>query len=581
MKRWGLVGLVAALAACGAQDDHEISAQALYCPDVVAGVWPGAEPAKAEAPREEQKPTDGRQRYLIRYRDHESARAVGVSGLGDREHQVYRSVPVVAARLSPEERAVLAEDPNVEAIEVDAPRRLLGVTPPPVSRQPTVPEGSAGEYTQGLHMVQAPQAWDSDLNGAVGNGFGDGPAYTGEGITVCVLDTGIDENHPELRAAYAGGKDFVDGDDQPWDDTQSGWGHGTHVAGIIAAQLASAGGNRSPAMDDHGVVGVAPGVKLLIARVLDGHGRGSTSTIMSGLEWCREQGAHIASMSLGGPLGNTSERDTIKAAVDGGMLVIAAAGNSGEGLDYPAAYPGVVAVGAVDQALRRAHFSARGAGLSLMAPGVDVLSTVTHEAGTISQLEVGDIPYNSRPLYMAPAGLLTARLVDCGDASTMSSCKSPTCDGFVAYVDINPSVPLQVQLTHVMKQGALAVIVGDAPHEGGLVDLSIGRPGHWVPATLVSHETGQALRRMAGFKAHVKLHKSDYAYASGTSMAAPHVAGAAALVWSVRPDTLTAAQVRKALESTAMDLGAPGREREHGYGLVQARAAIRALGGLE
>ncbi|MBN1209153.1 MAG: S8 family serine peptidase [Myxococcaceae bacterium] len=571
--RWGLVGLVVALAACGSGDEYEISAQALYCPGVVAGVGPDAEPAQAAALQAAQKPGEGRQRYLIRYRERDSVSAARVSGLGGLVHHAYRSVPVIAARLSAEERALLAEDPAVESIEPDLPRRLLGTTPPPLPPPPPrVKRGSVGEYTQGLHLVEAPWVWDTNRDGAL-----DSSVPTGEGITVCVLDTGIDPEHPELKSAYAGGKDFVDGDDEPWDSTERGWGHGTHVAGIIAAQLSSPGANVSPTMDSQGVVGVAPGVRLLIARVLDGQGLAWSSTIVAGLEWCQQQGAHIASLSLGGPAGNSFERAAFKAAAQSGMLVIAAAGNSGEALDYPAAYPGVLAVGAVDHALRRAHFSARGWGLSLMAPGVDVLSTVIQGVGTISQLEVGDIPYDSRPLYMAPAGKFTARLVDCGDGSTMSSCKNPTCDGFVAYVDLNPSVPLEVQLTHVMRQGALALIVGDAPHEGGLVDLSIGRRGHWVPAALVSHETGLAMRRMAGFTAHVKLHKSDYALASGTSMAAPHVTGAAALVWSTRPDTLTAAQVRELLESTAKDLGAPGRDWDHGYGLVRASAAIQVL----
>jgi subtilisin family serine protease len=97
-----------------------------------------------------------------------------------------------------------------------------------------------------------------------------------------------------------------------------------------------------------------------------------------------------------------------------------------------------------------------------------------------------------------------------------------------------------------------------------------------VPSALVSHDSGWKLRAGPGFTAHVQLTLSDSAPFSGTSMAAPHVTGVAALVWSARP-TLTAAQVRRLLESTARDLGPQGKDRDHGYGLVQARAALQAL----
>ena len=94
----------------------------------------------------------------------------------------------------------------------------------------------------------------------------------------------------------------------------------------------------------------------------------------------------------------------------------------------------------------------------------------------------------------------------------------------------------------------------------------------------MSYETGEAIRQMTGFTAHVKLHKTDYALSSGTSMAAPHVTGVAAILWSASKDTpLSAAEVRRLLESTARDLGEPGKDWDYGYGLVQAAAALEAL----
>ncbi|HEX8704989.1 MAG TPA: S8 family serine peptidase, partial [Myxococcaceae bacterium] len=131
-------------------------------------------------------------------------------------------------------------------------------------------------------------------------------------------------------------------------------------------------------------------------------------------------------------------------------------------------------------------------------------------------------------------------------------------------------------IVNVMKQGARAVIISGANHPGGLMELSIGRSGSWVPSAQVSNETGEKMRAVPGITTHVQLTQSDYRHISGTSMAAPHVTGVAALVWSARPG-LKAAQVRQLLESTAKDLGADGRDRDHGFGLVQAQAALRAL----
>jgi subtilisin family serine protease len=576
MKRWGVLGLAVLAAACGGEGDQDVSAQAHLCPGVVAGEVPGAEPSQSVLPGQEPA-SDGRQRFLIRYRDGERVSASRVSALGGRVLRVFRYTPAMAASLTEEERATLAEDPSVEFIEPDSQRRASGLTlgePQPL--RTLVQEGSAGEYTQGLHMVEAPWVWDGNRDGKL-----DSDKPHGEGIKVCVLDSGIDLDHPELRDAIVGRHDFVDGDDLPWDRSKEGWGegHGTHVAGIIAAQLGSGARNVSPDMDRAGVAGVAPGAGLLIARVLNTQGVAWSSDILEALEWCQLEGAKIASLSLGGSNDGRLERETFQAVADKGMLVVAAAGNSGGPMDFPAAYPSVLAVGAVDQSMRRAPFSARGANLSLMAPGVEVLSTFPQQQGTMSQVELGDIPYASHPIALTPAGKLVGRLVDCGEGDSLGSCTLSSCDGFVAYVRRNYRVPLQLQISNVMRQGAQAVIVRDMPSDDELADLSMGKKGTWAPAALVSHETGEAMRRMMGFTAHVTLHQTDYARASGTSMAAPHVSGVAAIVWSKRP-TLTAAQVRSLLESTAKDLGAPGKDRESGHGLVQAQAAIDALAAL-
>lgn len=193
----------------------------------------------------------------------------------------------------------------------------------------------------------------------------------GEGINVAVIDTGINYNHYDLIGAYAGGKDFVNDDDDPMDDN----GHGTHCAGIIAAD------------NDNGfaVAGVAPGANIYALKVLDSQGSGYTSDIIAAIEWAIDtirtaEPIQVISMSLGSSVGLTSLKTACDTAESNGIVVVAAAGNNGlarrtpSSISYPARYESVIAVGAVDQNNVRASFSSTGPELDLMAPGVNILS---------------------------------------------------------------------------------------------------------------------------------------------------------------------------------------------------------------
>src|SRR5690606_13760420 len=144
-------------------------------------------------------------------------------------------------------------------------------------------------------------------------------------------------------------------------------GHGTHVAGIVAATGAPGG-----------VFGVAPKAELLAVRVLDENGSGSLSDLIDGLSWTSGSGAHIVNLSLGSPLNNPLLERAIKALIQRGVLVVAAVGNSGPqigSVGYPAKLEGVIGVGASDRDDGIATFSSRGCGVDLAAPGVGVRST--------------------------------------------------------------------------------------------------------------------------------------------------------------------------------------------------------------
>jgi subtilisin family serine protease len=151
-------------------------------------------------------------------------------------------------------------------------------------------------------------------------------------------------------------------------------GHGTHVAGIVAAN----------ADNGYGVVGIAPSAKVLAVRVLDAEGSGNYSQVANGIVYAADQGADVINLSLGGPAGAEVLRSAVLYAASRGAVVTCATGNDGaDTIGYPARYDGCVAVGATDRYDKRAGFSNRGSGIDITAPGAQVLSTTIgsgHEA---------------------------------------------------------------------------------------------------------------------------------------------------------------------------------------------------------
>ena len=194
----------------------------------------------------------------------------------------------------------------------------------------------------------------------------------GTGVKVAIIDTGIDYNHPDLNANYKGGTDFVEGDEDPMDDE----GHGTHCAGIVAAED-----------NEIGVIGVAPEVWLYAVKVLDDTGSGWVSDVIAGIEWATDNEMQIISMSLGSDSDNEALHTACDAAYEAGVLIVAAAGNDYrrrgraefDTVDYPARYDSVIAVGATDDTDTKASWSSTGSALELAAPGVSIYSTYWYD----------------------------------------------------------------------------------------------------------------------------------------------------------------------------------------------------------
>lgn len=199
----------------------------------------------------------------------------------------------------------------------------------------------------GLRLLNIPPLWQETK---------------GEGIKVAVLDTGIALEHPDLKPAVLDARDFTRSSSGP-SDVQ---GHGTHVAGIVAARR-----------NAHGIVGVAPMAKILAAKVLNDEGTGSSDEIVAGIRWATEAGADILSLSLGSPAPDPDIHLALVSAIHQGKFVITAAGNEGPDLDtvgYPAGYPEMVAVGSIDRRQHLSRFSSRGRQVDVVAPGDGITS---------------------------------------------------------------------------------------------------------------------------------------------------------------------------------------------------------------
>jgi len=245
----------------------------------------------------------------------------------------YQMGGTVSADVTPEEAKELLNDKRIEAVEPDTEVTL-----------------NADDSMWGFERIEAAPV--------------QAKKFTGVHVAVAVIDTGIDMNHPALQKVYAGGYDLVNADDKPFDDNF----HGTHCAGIIAAQL----------VNNAHMFGVAPDVKIYALKVLDSNGVGNYSNIISALQWCVNNKINIVSMSFSATRHSIALCKACETAKAAGITLVAAAGNNGEGKDtigYPARYDSVISVGAIDPDGERASYSSTGKEIDVAAPGTDILST--------------------------------------------------------------------------------------------------------------------------------------------------------------------------------------------------------------
>ncbi|MEB3222901.1 MAG: S8 family serine peptidase [Candidatus Sericytochromatia bacterium] len=327
-----LLALVGLSAACTQPDDRSVPGVPLLKLDVASDLGPAQPGAETLGGRLHYNlnavtPVGG---LVVRYKAGLTPAEGGTASRLSRAR-------VLASTNRPVDILRLIDDARVEYVEPDVAIPALASP-----NDPDLPKA------WGLGAIRALGAW--------GRSTGQG------GPLVAVLDTGVDGQHPDLAGQLEAGFDTFNGDADATDDH----GHGTHVAGIVAA----AGDNGI------GAAGVAYGARILPVKVLGANGIGRVSSVVDGIAFAVERGARVVNLSLGGSFESRALRDAVAEAVAANVLVVAAAGNAGNTLPvYPAAFPGVVAVGAAAVAGGRAGFSNHGAWVTIAAPGERIYAT--------------------------------------------------------------------------------------------------------------------------------------------------------------------------------------------------------------
>lgn len=208
----------------------------------------------------------------------------------------------------------------------------------------TTPNDTYWSQQWGLSKINAPTAWDTTTGAS--------------SVLIADLDTGIDFTHSDLQGKTVPGYDFINNDTDPTDDK----GHGTATAGIMAADSNNA----------KGIAGVCWTCMIMPVKVLDSSGSGSYSGLASGVTWAADHGARVINMSLGGTSNSSTLQSAVQYALNHGIVVVAAAGNSGNSTPvYPAAYPGVLSVAGTTTSDTLYSWSNYGSWVTVAAPGCD------------------------------------------------------------------------------------------------------------------------------------------------------------------------------------------------------------------
>lgn len=492
------------------------------------------------------------ERYIVVFRD----------GLGPDAQAALRGAGAIQALELPEHRAIaaymkpqaadaLSRNPKVELVEID-PKRY------PLAWSNSTSGGETTPY--GIKAVEA------NLLSA-GAGIGS--------CTVCIIDSGYYIGHDDLQDAPVIAA--PQGSENVFED---GCGHGSHVAGTIAALTGNGVGVSS--------VNGGANLNLVISRVFDNNCSWAyASSLVKALDACKaKRGSNrmVVSMSLGGSFKSRTEDQAFTQAYNEGILPIAAAGNGGNTqTSYPAGYTSVVSVAAIDANEALASFSQRNKDVEIAAPGVSVLSTVPWVGSSIT---VDSIKYlGSHIASSATTEGVSGALASGGLCDTVGSWSGKTvlCQrGTVSFKQKIDNVTAGGGVAAVIYNNVSGGFAGTCDDGSGTTCAGIGigiskEDGEYLVANKLGL-TGTTTASLSTNCGDGKPNGCGYEAWDGTSMATPHVSSVAALIWS-HDTSKTNAQVRDAINKTAKDLGAAGRDNSFGYGLVKALRARDCLVG--
>lgn len=296
----------------------------------------------------------------------------------------------------------------------------------------------------------------------------------GEGITVAVLDSGVDYRHPDLKGALIPGHNYSEGRRDGWEDAT---GHGTAMAALIGARGHG---------DNRGVLGIAPAATILPVRVTGSGGFSSPRALEQGIEWAADHGADITSISLT-DVENPMVRQAVEYALSKGTVIIAGAGNTANGdreVMWPARYPGVIAVSGTNQEGSFTESSVHGPEVALSAPA-DSIVTAGSDRG--DRYSVRNGTSNATAIVAGVAALVKARHPGLDAANLINRLIMTADDRGPAGRDprygfgiVNPVAALTVDVPRVRSNPLTGPVVSvRSPSATGTPDASGITPGGW------------------------------------------------------------------------------------------------------